>query len=84
MGKGPLAVEGENGQVRGPDGAWLESEGDKVDGLVRDLFGEEAAQDAIGMGEGEECPHSTDCYGAATTKVTKVTKLGIAIITSSG
>ena len=31
------------GRVRGADGKWLESERDKVDGLVRDLFGEEAA-----------------------------------------
>ena len=38
------------GRLRGADGEWLESEGDKVDGLVRDLFGEEAAQNAISMG----------------------------------
>ena len=31
-----------------------------MDGLVRDLFGEEAAQNAIGMGEYVECPYGTD------------------------
>ena len=35
------------GRLRGTDGEWLESEEDKVDGLVRDLFGEEAAQDTM-------------------------------------
>ena len=48
------------GRLRRADGEWLESEGDKVDGLVRDLFGEEAAQDAIRMGECGKCPYSTD------------------------
>ena len=48
------------GRLRGTDGEWLESERDKVDGLVRDLFGEEAAQDAMGMGERGECPYSMD------------------------
>ena len=46
------------GQLRGADGAWLESEGDKVDGLVRDLFGEEAAQVTIGVSGDGECPYS--------------------------
>ena len=35
------------GQLWGTVGAWLESEGDKVDGLVRDLFGEKAARDTV-------------------------------------
>ena len=48
------------GRLRGADGEWLESDGDKVDGLVRDLFGEEAAQNAIGMGECGECPYGKD------------------------
>ena len=48
------------GRLRGADGKWLESEGDKVDGLVRDLFGEEAAQVSGVVGEGEECPYSAD------------------------
>ena len=47
-------------RLRGTDGAWLESEGDKVDGLVRDLFGEETAQDTMGMGDSGECPYGTD------------------------
>ena len=48
------------GRLRGADGEWLESEGDKVDGLVRDLFGEEAAQNFIGMGECREWPYGKD------------------------
>ena len=44
------------GRLRGTDSAWLESEGDKVDGLVRDLFGEEAARDTVIMEGGGECP----------------------------
>ena len=47
-------------QLRGMDGRWLESEGDKVDRLVRDLFGEEAAQASVVVGEGEEFPYSED------------------------
>lgn len=31
------------GRLRGAFGVWLECEEDKVDGLVRDLFGEEAS-----------------------------------------
>ena len=31
------------GRLRGANGTWLESERDKVDRLVRDSFGEEAA-----------------------------------------
>ena len=48
------------GRLWGADGAWLESEGEQVDGLVRDLFGEETAQDAMDMGDGGECPYGTD------------------------
>ena len=48
------------GQLRGVDGKWFEYERDKVDGLVRDLFGEEAAQASVVVGEGEECPYSED------------------------
>ena len=48
------------GQLRGTDGAWLESEGDMVDGLVRDLFGEKAAQDTVIVEGGGECPYSED------------------------
>ena len=36
------------------------SDRDRVDGLVRDLFGEEAAQASVVVGEGEECPYSED------------------------
>ena len=31
-----------------------------MDGLVRDLFGEEAAQVSVVVGEGTECPYSED------------------------
>ena len=48
------------GRLRGADGKWIESERDKVDGLVRDLCGEEAAQASVVVGEGEECPYSDD------------------------
>ena len=48
------------GRLRGAEGEWLESERDKVDGLVRDLFGEEAALDAMGMSERGECPYGPD------------------------
>ena len=48
------------GRLRGADGTWLEFEKDKLDGLVRDLFGEDAAQASMVVGEGEECPYSED------------------------
>ena len=38
----------------------MESEGDKADGLVRDLFGEEAAQATMVVGGGGEYPYSED------------------------
>ena len=44
------------GRLLETDGEWLESEEDKVDGIVRDLFGEEAAQDTVGMREREDYP----------------------------
>ena len=47
-------------RLRGTDEEWLESEGDKVDGLVRDLCGEEAAQDTLGMREHKDCPYGAD------------------------
>ena len=58
MGKGPVAAEDRMGRIRRADGEWLESERDRVDGLVRDLFGEEVAQTSVVVGEGEECPYS--------------------------
>ena len=42
------------------DGAWLQSEGNKVDGLVRDLFDEEAAQATVVVEGGGKCPYSED------------------------
>ena len=48
------------GRLRGANGAWLESEEDKVDRVVRDLFGGEAAQDAMDVGDRGECPYGAD------------------------
>ena len=56
--KDPWRLKERMGRLQGADGAWLESERDKVDELVRDLFGEGAAQGTIGMGDGGECPYS--------------------------
>ena len=58
--KDPWRLKDRMGRLRRVDGEWLESERDKVDGLVRDLFGEEAAQVSGLVGEGEECPYSED------------------------
>ena len=58
--KDPWRLKERMGRLRGADGAWLESEGEKVDGLVRDLFGEEVAQDTMDMGDGGECPYGAD------------------------
>ena len=58
--KDPWRLKEWMGRLRGTDGEWLESEEDKVDGLVRDLCGEEAAQDAMGMREHEDCPYVAD------------------------
>ena len=48
------------GWLKRTDGRWLESDRDKVDVLVRDLFGGETAQVSVVVGEGEECPYSED------------------------
>ena len=56
----PWRLEQRMGRLRGGDGKWLESERDKVDGLVTDLFGKEAVQAFVVVGEGEECPYSED------------------------
>ena len=58
--KDPWRLRERIGRLRGVDGAWLQSEGDKVDGLVRDLFGKEAARDTVIMEGGGECPCSED------------------------
>ena len=39
--KDPWRLKERMGRLRGSDGEWLDSEEDKVDGLMRDLFGEE-------------------------------------------
>ena len=58
--KGPWRLKERMGRLRWADGKWLESERDKGDGLVRDLFGEEAAQVSVVVGGGEEYPYSED------------------------
>ena len=58
--KDPWRLKKRIGRLRGADRKWLESERDKVDGLVRDLFGEEAAQVSVVVGEGAEWPYSED------------------------
>ena len=60
MGKRPWRLKERMGRLRGADHAWLESEGHKVDRLVRDLFGEEVARDTVIMEGGGECPYSED------------------------
>ena len=58
--KDPWRLKERMARLRGTDGRWLESEGDKVDGLMRDLFGEEAARDTVIVEGGGECPYSRD------------------------
>ena len=47
-------------RLRGSQGNWLESERDKVEWLVRNLFGGETAQVSVVVGGGEECPYSEE------------------------
>ena len=54
--KNPWRLKEKMGWLRGADRAWLESEREKVDGLVKDLFGEEAARATVVVGGGGECP----------------------------
>ena len=56
----PWRLKDRMGRLKRADGRWLESDRDKVDGLVRDLFGRETAQVSVVVGEGEECPYSED------------------------
>ena len=58
--KDPWWLKERMGRLRRANRKWLEYERNKVDGLVRDLFGEEAAQASVVVGEGEECPYSED------------------------
>lgn len=44
--------------MRDANGAWLESEGDKGEGLVKDLFGEVTAQAKMGEEGGRVCPYT--------------------------
>ena len=47
-------------RLRGADGRWLESEEDKVDGLVSDLFGGDVSGAAGDACERVECPYTRD------------------------
>ena len=58
--KDPWRLKERMGRLRGADGKWLESERDKVDRLVRDLFGEEAAQVSVVVRRDKECLYSED------------------------
>lgn len=46
------------GRLRDANGAWLESERDKGEGLVKDLFGEVTAQAKMGEEGGRVCPYT--------------------------
>ena len=48
------------GRLRDEGGAWLNSEGDKVGGLVRDLFGKETARNASGAEGVVACPYDEE------------------------
>ena len=48
------------GRLHVADGTWLESERHKVEGLVKDLFGEETTQATVVTGGGGECTYSED------------------------
>lgn len=39
---------------------WLESEGDKVDELVLDLFGEKTTRDVVAVGVVADCPYNEE------------------------
>ena len=56
----PWWLKERKGRLQGADGTWVELERDQVDGLVKDLFGEETVQAAIVVGGGGECPYSED------------------------
>ena len=58
--KDPWRLKERMGRLRGADGAYLASEGEKVYGVVRVLFGKETAQDAMDMGDGRECPYGIE------------------------
>ena len=50
------------GRLRGSNGEWLEDDGAKVGGLVRDVFGVPAREPVPWVGEGlqEEFPYSRE------------------------
>ena len=58
--KDPWRLKQRMGRLRGADGRWLESEGDKVDGLVSDLFGGDVGGAVGDAGERVECPYAED------------------------
>ena len=58
--KGPCRLKERMGRLRSTDGRWLESNGDKVDGLVSDLFGGDTGDAAGNAGGQVECPYNED------------------------
>ena len=58
--KDPWRLKERMGRLRGADRRWLESEGDKVDVLVSDLFGGDVSRAAGDAGERVECPYTGD------------------------
>ena len=50
----PWRLKDRMDRLRGSQGNWLESERDKVEWLVRNLFGGETAQVSVVVGGGEE------------------------------
>ena len=76
--KDPWRLKERMSRLRGADGMWLESQGDKVDGLVRELFGEEEAQATLVVGEGRKCPYSKGEVMEWVSGALSVTKSGSA------
>ena len=58
--KDPWRLKERMGRMRGADGRWLESEGDKMDGLVSDLFGRDVGGAAGDDSARVECPYGED------------------------
>ena len=58
----PWRVSDRMGRLRGSNGVWLEGDGAKVSGLVRDVFGVLAGVPALSVGEGlqEDFPYSRE------------------------
>ena len=58
--KDPWRLKEMMGRLRGVDRRWLDSEREKVDGLVSHLFGGDTSEAAGNAGERVECPYNED------------------------